>query len=331
MASYIVRRFMYMILMLFMSSIVSFILIQLPPGDYLTSYIMQLKAQGQDVNQEEVEGLRKAYGLDQPEYMQYLIWMKKMVTEGDMGRSFSWRRPVTELIMERLGATLLVSIGATILVYIIAIPIGIFSATHQYSMGDYIATVIGFVGLAVPSFVLALILMVFFYTNFGISVGGLFTPEMESAPWSWDKFMDLLRHLPVPLIVIGLAGTASIIRVMRATLLDELNRPYVETARAKGLSEIQLLFKYPVRIALNPIASTVGWLLPSMFSGSTIVAIVLNLPTIGPLLFQALMTEDMYLAASTVLISTALTLVGTFISDLLLVWLDPRIRLEQGA
>jgi peptide/nickel transport system permease protein len=331
MAAYFLRRFLYMILLVALSSVVSFTIIQLPPGDYLTSYVAQLRAQGQDINEEEIEGLRKAYGLDQPEYMQYMIWMRKMILEGDMGRSFSWRLPVSQLIVERLPATLLVSFGATIFIYLLAIPIGIYSATHQYSLGDYVVTVVGFAGLAVPSFVLALILMVFFYTNFGVSVGGLFSPDMEQAPWSLAKVSDLLSHLPVPLIVLGLAGTASIIRIMRATLLDELNKPYVETARAKGLAEGRLLFKYPVRIALNPIASTAGWLLPAMFSGSTIVAIVLNLPTIGPLLYQALMTEDMFLAGGTVLISTVLTVVGTFVSDVLLVWLDPRIRLEQGS
>jgi len=328
--AYFLRRFLYMVLLVALSSVVSFTIIQLPPGDYLTSYVAQLRAQGQDINEEEIEGLRKAYGLDQPEYMQYIIWMRKMIFEGDMGRSFSWRLPVSQLIVERLPATLLVSFGATVFIYLLAIPIGIYSATHQYSIGDYVVTIIGFAGLAVPSFVLALILMVFFYTNFGVSVGGLFSPEMETAPWSMAKVGDLIAHLPVPLIVLGLAGTASIIRVMRATLLDELNKPYVETARAKGLPEGRLLFKYPVRIALNPIASTAGWLLPAMFSGSTIVAIVLNLPTIGPLLYQALMTEDMFLAGGTVLISTVLTVVGTFVSDVILVWLDPRIRLEQG-
>ena len=330
MGAYFLRRFLYMVLLVALSSVVSFTIIQLPPGDYLTSYVAQLRAQGQDINEEEIEGLRKAYGLDQPEYMQYIIWMRKMIFEGDMGRSFSWRLPVSQLIVERLPATLLVSFGATVFIYLLAIPIGIYSATHQYSIGDYVVTIIGFAGLAVPSFVLALILMVFFYTNFGVSVGGLFSPEMETAPWSMAKVGDLIAHLPVPLIVLGLAGTASIIRVMRATLLDELNKPYVETARAKGLPEGRLLFKYPVRIALNPIASTAGWLLPAMFSGSTIVAIVLNLPTIGPLLYQALMTEDMFLAGGTVLISTVLTVVGTFVSDVILVWLDPRIRLEQG-
>jgi peptide/nickel transport system permease protein len=330
MGAYVLRRFLYMILLVALSSVASFTIIQLPPGDYLTSYIAQLQSQGQEVNAEEIEGMRRAYGLDQPEYMQYIIWVRKIVTEGDMGRSFQWRQPVSTLIMERLPATLLVSFGAMLIVYTLAIPIGTYSATRQYSIGDYIFTIIGFLGLATPSFVLALILMVFFYTNFGVSVGGLVSPGMESAPWGWPKIADLLAHLPVPLIVIGLTGTASIIRIMRATLLDELNKPYVETARAKGLSEGRLLFKYPLRIALNPIASTAGWLLPAMFSGSTIVAIVLNLPTIGPLLYNALLTEDMFLAGGTVLISTVLTVVGTFLSDMILVWLDPRIRLEHA-
>lgn len=331
MGAYILRRFLYMILLVALSSVVSFMIIQLPPGDYLTSYVSQLRAQGQDINEEEIQGLREAYGLDKSEFEQYVIWITKIVTQGDMGRSFAWRVPVSQLILERLPATLLVSFGATLVVYLLAIPIGIYSATRQYSLGDYVFTIIGFAGLAIPSFVLALILMVFFYSNFGVSVGGLFSPELESAPWSSAKFIDLLKHLPVPLLVIGLNGTASIIRIMRATLLDELNRPYVETARAKGLSELKLLFKYPVRIALNPIASTAGWVLPAMFSGSTIVAIVLNLPTIGPLLYQALLSEDMFLAGGTVLISAVLTVVGTFLSDMILVWLDPRIRLEAGA
>jgi peptide/nickel transport system permease protein len=231
--------------------------------------------------------------------------------------------------MDRLPATLLVSLGSTMLVYALAIPIGIFSAVRQYSVGDYIATFLGFFGLAVPNFLLALIAMMWFYQQFGVSVGGLYSPEMQSAPWGWAKFFDLLLHLPVPLFVIGIAGTAAITRVMRATLLDELNKPYVETARAKGVSEWRLLLKYPVRVALNPIASTIGWLLPAMFSGATITAIVLNLPTVGPLLLESLLTEDMFLAAGILLILTALTIIGTFISDMVLMWLDPRIRMMR--
>jgi len=328
--AYIIRRFLYMILLIAFTTIVSFALIVLPPGDYLTSYVQRLESQGGDVTDEQIASLKAAYGLGDPVYVQYFKWVKGLVTEGDLGRSFAWRAPVTEVIMDRLPATLLTSLGSTVLVYVIAIPIGIYSAVRQYSIGDYIATLIGFIGLAVPNFLLALVAMMTVYKWFGISVAGLYSPEMQSAPWSWDKFVDLLKHLPVPLIVIAIAGTAAIIRVMRATLLDELNQPYVETARAKGVSEWRLLFKYPVRVALNPIASTIGWLLPAMFSGEAITAVVLNLPTIGPVLLQSLLTEDMFLAAGIVFILTVLTLIGTFISDLALMWIDPRIRMVRS-
>ncbi len=330
MGAYLARRLLYMVLLLWFSTMVSFAIIVLPPGDYLTSYVQQLRAQGEDINEEQIAALERAYGLGQPEYVQYIRWMRQLLVEGDFGRSFSFREPVRQILGERLPATLLVSFGSTLIVYLLGIPIGIYSAVKQYSAGDYAATLIGFIGLAVPNFLLALILTMFFYNTFGVSVGGIFSPGMESAPWSWAKVVDLLKHLPVPLLVIGTAGTASIIRVMRATLLDELNRPYVETARAKGVSEWRLLFRYPVRIALNPIASTLGWVLPAMFSGATITAIVLNLPTVGPILLQSLMNQDMFLAASIVLILTALTIIGTFLSDLLLSWLDPRIRVERG-
>jgi len=329
MSSYIARRFLYMVILLALSTIVSFAIIVLPPGDYLTSYVAQLKSQGEQINEDQIASLEAAYGLGQPTYVQYTKWISNIVFEQDMGRSFAWRAPVSTLILERLPATLLVSIGSTILVYTLAIPIGIFSAVRQYSFWDYFATFVGFIGLAIPNFLLALILMLYFYQSFGISVGGLFSPHLQSAPWSWEKFLDLLIHLPVPLFVIGIAGTASIIRVMRATLLDELNKPYVETARAKGVSEWRLLLKYPVRVALNPIASTIGWILPAMFSGATITAIVLNLPTVGPMLLESLLTEDMFLAAGILLILTVLTIVGTFISDMVLIWLDPRIRMMR--
>ncbi len=330
MGAYIIRRFLYMLLLLWFTTMVSYAIIALPPGDYLTSYVAQLRSQGEDINEEQIAGLRRAYGLGEPEYVQYFRWMRQMVVERDFGRSFAYRQPVSQLLLERLPATLLVSIGSTLVVYLLAIPIGIYSAVRQYSPGDYLATIIGFVGLAVPNFLLALVLMLFFYRTFGVSVGGLTSPQYESVPWSVAKVLDLLVHLPVPWLVIGAAGAASVIRVMRATLLDELNRPYVETARAKGVSEWRLLLRYPVRVALNPIASTVGWVLPAMFSGAVITSIVLGLPTVGPILLQALLNQDMFLAASIVLILTALTLIGTFISDMLLMVLDPRIRLEGG-
>ncbi|MGI5917571.1 MAG: ABC transporter permease [Anaerolineae bacterium] len=325
MKAYIARRVLYMLLLLVMASVVAFAVITLPPGDYLTSYIMQLKAQGHDVGAEQVAALERQYGLDQPVYVQYFKWAVRFV-QGDMGRSFWWNRPVKEIIGERLAMTVVVSFGALIVTYAVAIPIGIYSAVKQYSLGDYIFTIIGFAGISIPNFLLALVLMMFAYRQFGISVGGLFSPEMREAPWGWPKFLDMLVHLPVPLLVIGLAGTASLIRIMRAMLLDELHKPYVQTARAKGVKETKLLFKYPIRVALNPIASTIGWTLPGIFSGSTIVAIVLDLPTIGPVLFNALLTQDMFLAASTVMVTVALTLIGTLLSDILLVWLDPRIQ-----
>ena len=316
-----------MILLLVMASMVSFIVITLPPGDYLTSYIMRLKAQGQDVGLDEELALRRQYGLDQPYYIQYFKWASQML-RGNMGRSFEFNRPVWDVIQPRLGMTILVAAVSLVFTYVMAIPIGIYSAVRQYSIGDYVFTVIGFAGVSIPNFLLALVVMVFAYRTFGTSIGGLFSIEYVDAPWSLAKVQDLIRHLPVPIIVIGLSGTAWLIRTMRATLLDELHKPYVQTARAKGLKEGKLLVKYPIRVALNPIASTVGWVLPSLFSGQTIVAIVLDLPTIGPILLRALMTEDMFLAASTLFITTALTLIGTLISDLLLAWLDPRIQYE---
>ncbi len=330
MGAYIARRFLYMVILLLLSTVVSFAIIVLPPGDYLTSYVAQLEAQGGEVTDDQIASLRAAYGLGDPEHVQYIKWMRGLLTEGDLGRSFAWRAPVTEIIMDRLPMTLVVSLGATLLVYLIAIPIGIYSAVRQYSPGDYVASFIGFIGLAMPNFLIGLILLMLFYKWFGISVGGLFSSEMKSAPWSWDKFLDLLIHLPVPMLVIGLSGTAAIIRVMRATVLDELQKPYVETARAKGVSEWRLILKYPVRVALNPIVSTIGWLLPVIISGETITAIVLNLPTIGPVLLQSLLTEDMFLASGIVLILTALTIVGTFISDMALMWVDPRIRMVRS-
>lgn len=327
MTNYILRRFVYMLVLLVMASIVSFIVITLPPGDYLTSYIAELETMGSHVGEEEALRLRRQYGLGYPIYVQYFKWVWRML-HGDMGQSFFWNRPVAEVIGDRLGLTLVVSLTAFVITYLIAIPIGVYSAIRQYSVGDYIFTVIGFAGISIPNFLLALVLMLFLYQTFDLSVGGLFSPDYKDVPWSWSRLVDLLKHLPLPLLVVGLSGTAGLIRVMRAMLLDELNKPYVVTARAKGLRESKLLAKYPIRIALNPIASTVGWALPGIFSGMTIVAIVLDLPTIGPVLFQALMNEDMFLAASTVMITTTLTIVGTLLSDILLAWLDPRIRFE---
>jgi len=326
---YVIRRFLYMAILLLLISVVAFVIIQLPPGDYLSSYIVHLQASGQTVDEAQLAALKKQYGLDLPMYAQYFKWMWKML-HGDFGRSFEWNKPVSELIGERLVLTVVLSLFTLIFTYIVAIPIGIYSATHQYSVGDYAFTVIGFAGLATPNFLLALVLMFMFFKYFGLSIGGLFSPQYQLAPWSLAKFVDMLKHLPIPIIVIGTAGTAWLIRVMRGCLLDELRKQYVITARAKGVAERILLFKYPVRVAINPIISTIGWTLPGIVSGETITAIVLCLPTTGPLLFRALLSQDMFLAGSIVMFLSFLTVIGTFISDLLLVWIDPRIRYEKG-
>ena len=327
MLEYVLRRIAVMILVLVAVSVCAFAIIQLPPGDFLTDYIAALQMRGTSVDQAEIEALRHQYGLDRPIYAQYLRWMSKIV-RGDMGWSFSYRRPVRDLLQERLPMTILISVLSLLFVYIVAVPIGIYSATHQYSAADYGFTVFGFVGLATPNFLLALVLMLLFFYLFDLNIGGLFSIQYVNAPWSFAKFLDLLAHLPVPIIVLGTAGTAGLIRVLRGSLLDEISKQYVITARAKGLEERRLLFKYPVRVAVNPIISTVGWLLPEIVSGETIVAIVLGLPTIGPLVFTSLLSQDMFLAGSTIMLLSFLTVVGTLISDLLLVWVDPRIRFE---
>ncbi len=328
MLSYMIRRLLYMVIILLLVTVISFIIIQLPPGDYISSYVSQLQAVGLEVSEAEIASLTKQYGLDLPIYLQYFKWMWKML-HGDFGRSFAWNKSVNDLIAERLPLTIMISLSAIIFTYVIAIPIGIYSATHQYSPGDYTFTAFGFVGLATPNFLLALVLMLLFFKYFGLSVGGLFSREYVMAAWSWGRFVDMLKHLPIPTIVVGTAGTAGIIRVMRGCLLDELHKQYVITARTKGVSERTLLFKYPVRIALNPIISTIGWLLPAIVSGATITAIVLNLPTIGPLLFQALLSQDVYLTGSIIVFLSFLVVIGTLISDVLLVWVDPRIRYEK--
>jgi len=328
MLSYILRRFLYMIIILLVVSVVAFIIIQLPPGDYLTSYIMELKISGQVLDEAQIASLERQYGLNLPIYLQYFKWMWGML-HGDLGRSFQWNKPVSDLIAERLPLTVIISLFTLIFTYVVAVPIGIYSATHQYSPGDYTFTVIGFAGLATPNFLFALVLMFFFYKYFSLSVGGLFSPVYQDAAWSIGRFADMLKHLPIPIIVIGTAGTAGLIRVMRGCLLDELRKQYVITARAKGVKERTLLFKYPVRVAINPIVSTIGWTLPGIVSGETITAIVLSLPTTGPLLFSALTFQDMYLAGSTIMFQCFLTVIGTFISDLLLVCVDPRIKYEE--
>jgi len=308
-------------------SIVSFVIIQLPPGDFLTAYVANMEAEGEHIDEATLAGLRARYGLGQPIYVQYLKWIWG-VLHGDFGQSFRWNAPVSGLIWGRLGLTVLVSFVTLVFTWLVAFPVGIYSAVKQYSIGDYVATAIGFLGVATPNFLLALVLMVFSYAYLGQSVGGLFSPRYAEAPWTWDKVRDLLNHIWIPLVVLGTSGAAGLIRTMRANLLDELEKPYVVTARAKGQREMTLLMRYPVRAALNPFVSTVGWSLAGLASGTTIVAVVLNLPMVGPLMLGALISQDMYLAGSLILMLSVLTVVGTLISDILLAWLDPRIRLS---
>lgn len=326
MLAFLIRRIGYMLVTLVLVSILTFFIIQLPPGDYLSSMVAGMSAEGVQVNQAFVDGMRERYGLGEPIYVQYWKWISNIVFYGDFGQSFEWSRPVSTLIYERMGLTLVLSISTLLFIWAIAFPIGIYSAVRKNSPGAHLATFIGFIGLAIPNFLIALIFMYISFRYLGQTVGGLFSPEYENADWSLAKIGDLISHLWIPVIVLGMAGTASLIRIMRANLLDELNKPYVVTQRAMGHPEYVLLMKYPVRVALNPFVSTVGWILPGLVSGATITAIVLNLPTSGPMLLRSLLTQDMYLAGSFILLLSTLTVIGTLISDALLAWLDPRIR-----
>ena len=329
MLEFVLRRFTLMIPLLFIVSIVTFVLIQLPPGDYLSTYINQLEASGTQISEAEIQNLKRMYGLDQPMYVQYFKWMRS-VFQGKFGWSFQWEKPVSEVIMERLPMTLLISFASLFVVWFLAIPIAIASATNQYSFFDYFSTFMGFIGLAMPTFLLALAMGWVLYKTTGLTITGLFSRQYVDAPWSFAKVKDLLSNIWFPILIVGLSGTAGLIRTLRATLLDELRRPYVTTARAKGLTERRLLFKYPIRIAMNPVFSTIGWLLPGLINGGVIVGIVLNLKMIGPVLLQATLNQDMYLAGSILLILSVLTIIGTFASDILLAWLDPRIRYGAG-
>ena len=330
MKSYVFQRLIYMIFLLWLVSIVTFVVIQLPPGDYLSTYISRLEQAGEELSDEEVENLRRQYGLDLPLFLRYFKWFGQVV-QGEFGFSFDWQQPVRDIIGERLALTFTIAILSAIFTFAVAIPIGIYSATHQYSLGDYIVSIIGFIGLAIPNFMLALIMLYVAWKSYGLNLTGLFSPEYLDAPWSLAKIGDLLLHLPIPIIVVGTSGTAGMIRVLRGTLLDELNKQYVITARSKGVGEVKLLFKYPVRVALNPIVSGLAWLFPSLISGGTITAIVLGLPTAGPMLYRALITQDTFLTATLLMFVTILTVIGTTVSDILLVVVDPRIRMERAA
>jgi len=327
MLAFILRRLVIIVPLLILLSFVSFAVIQLPPGDYLSTYISQLEAMGRKFDEAEIQNLKHQYGLDQPMYIQYLKWMQS-VFKGTFGRSFTWNMTVWEVLRPRLPITVAISFLSLLTVWIIAIPIAIISAVKHNSLTDYFFTFVGFIGLATPSFLLALVAGWLLYKAAGFMVTGLYSQEYVNAPWSMAKFLNLLSNIWFPILVIGVGGTAGLIRTLRATLLDELGKPYVVTARAKGLPETRVLLKYPIRIAMNPVFSTIGWILPGLINGGVIVGIVLNLQTIGPVLLQASLAQDMYLAGSVVLILSTLTVLGSFVSDILLAWLDPRIRYE---
>ena len=326
MLRFIGGRLIAMVLTIWAVSFVAFAIIQLPPGDYLTTYMATLAANGDRVDPAAIEALRRQYGFGEPFIIQYWKWVSGIVLRGDFGQSFEWKAAVTTLIWGRLGNSILLEGLAVIVMWLVALPIGIYAAVRKYSLGDYLATIGGFIGLAIPNFLFALILMYLAYIWFGETLGGMFSPEYENARWSLARVWDFLSHAWAPILVLSMAGTAELIRILRANLLDELKKPYVVTARAKGLPEWKVILKYPVRLALNPLVSTIGWLLPALVSGSVIVSVVMNLPTAGPMLLRSLTTQDMYLAGAIILLLSVLTVVGTLISDILLAWIDPRIR-----
>ena len=328
MLRYTLRRLLYMIPTLIVISMISFAIIQLPPGDFLTSYVATLRQQGEDIDTQALRALEQQYGLNQPVYVQYWKWITNIVTRGDFGLSFEWQRPVSQLIWERIGLTVFISLLTIIVTWLIAIPTAVYVATHQYSFLDYLMSFISFVGLGTPGFLVALIYLWFMLEAFGVNAAGLFSEQFINAEWSMAKFQNMMGRIWAPVLILSLDNTAGIIRTVRANLLDELNKPYVETARAKGLRERALIWKYPVRVALNPFFSTVGWTLAALVSGETLVAVVLNIQTSGPLLLRALTSQDMYLAGAFVLLLSVLTVIGTLLSDILLALADPRIRLE---
>ncbi len=325
MLAYMARRLALAVFTIWAISVLTFVVIQLPPINFVDAYITNLTAGGTTITEAQAQQLRAEYGLDQPKYVQYARWMRK-VLQGDFGVSLEYRRPVMEVIGDRIWLTMVVSLAAVVFTWALAFPIGIYSAVRQYSLADYIFTLLGFLGLAVPGFLFGLLVLYVGFAFFNANIGGLFSPEYADAPWGWPKTWDLAKHLFVPAVVLGTAAMAQAIRIMRANLLDELRKPYVVTARAKGLTEWRVILKYPVRVALNPFVSTVGYTLPYIVSGSIIVSLVLGLPTVGPLLLKALVALDMFLAGTIVMFLGILTVIGTLVSDLLLMWIDPRIR-----
>lgn len=325
MFQYIIKRIMILIPLLLALSIVVFVIIQLPPGDYLTTYINQLRSTGMQVEQDYIDALEARYGMNKPMYMQYLMWFKNIL-QGDLGYSFVYKRSVNSLIASRLPATISISLVSVVLIWILAFPMGFYSATHKYSIGDYAFTSVSFFGVSVPEFLLAIVIMYLYFLTTRQYAGGLYSDVFAGQPWTWAKIVDMLKHIWIPLLVIAITGTAGLFKTFRANLLDEMSKPYVKTARAKGVGNIKLLVKYPVRIALIPFISTVGWMLPGLISGQTVLARVLSLPTVGPMLITALQNQDMYLAGSIVFIMGVMAMIGTLVSDILLAVTDPRIR-----
>jgi peptide/nickel transport system permease protein len=325
---YIIKRIFYLFPLTILISILSFIIIQLPPGDYVTEWEYNMIAQGYNPTEEEILMLKERYHLDKTYVEQYMRWISNIIFNGDFGVSFTYNKPVSDILSERVPRTIAISLGAILVQWIIAIPIGIFSAIRKYSVFDYIFTLIGFIGISIPGFMFALVLVYLVYINTGYAITGLYSESFRNAPWDINKFYDLMKNVSIPLIVLGSSGAAVIIRILRSSMLDELEKQYVTTARSKGMSEIRILFKYPFRIAINPLISTIGWLLPAAVGGEVVISKVLNMPTTGPVLLKALMGEDMYLAGGILFILSILTIIGTLISDILLAMLDPRIRYE---
>ncbi len=327
MRTFIVRRLIIFVPMLIIVSILAFVVMQLAPSNYVETYVKMIELRGGTLDKAQIRALYVKYGLDLPLYRQYFVWIGNYF-RGDMGFSFTYNRPVTEVIGERLPRTMLISFCAFVLTWLLANPIGIYSAIRQYSAFDYLFTTAGFVGLSLPGFLFALVLMYVVFKTTGWAIQGLNSPAFENAPWSVAKVIDVLKNIWLPIVVLATSGTASLIRILRGTLLDEIKKPYVTTARAKGMKESKLISKYPVRVAINPLVSTVGWLLPTILGGEVIVSKVLNLKTIGPALFDSILNRDMYLAGGIIMLLSLLTIVGTFISDIVLAWLDPRIRYD---
>ena len=327
MIQYILRRIILTIPTIVLISLISFIIIQLPPGSWLDTHVARLMEQGETLTDEEIQAIKAMYGLDKPMPVQYFIWVRGSL-QGNFGMSYEWGRPVGSLIWERLALTVAIAFSSMIFVWLVSFPIAIYSATHQYSIPDYLFSFLGFIGLGVPGFLLALVGLWIGFRYFNVDLAGLFSDEYIEAPWSWGKVVDMLKHIWFPMLILGIGGTASLIRHTRANLLDEIRKPYVTTARSKGLKETRLLLKYPVRVALRPFVATVGYQLPQLVSAGGIVAIVLSLPTSGPLLLRALMTQDMFLAGTFVMMLSILTVIGQLLSDILLIFVDPRIRFE---